>query len=132
MYTLLHKKIKGKPYSIRHYRGFPKLFLENQALLGFHEAKTGVECGSWVTQAGHLVRLRQDERGQVWLEPVSELHLRRRLSLVANVVHATGAHNEQVWHVFPSLTLMRDVLAMDVWPFAPVEGIVETPIVRPA
>ena len=47
MYTLLHKKIKGKPYSIRHYRGFPKLFLENQALLGFHEAKTGVECGSW-------------------------------------------------------------------------------------
>src|SRR5438105_13659473 len=48
MYTLLHKKIKGKPYSVRHYRGFPKLFLENQALLGFHEAKTGVECGSWV------------------------------------------------------------------------------------
>src|SRR2546421_6278479 len=50
MYTLLHKKIKGKPYSIRHYRGFPKLFLENQALLGFHEAKTGVECGSWVNR----------------------------------------------------------------------------------
>ena len=44
---LLLKKIKGKPYSVRHYRGFPKLFLENQALLGFHEAKTGVECGSW-------------------------------------------------------------------------------------
>src|SRR5205823_15036472 len=51
MYTLLHKKIKGKPYSIHHYRGFPKLFLENQALLGFHEAKTGVECGSWVDHA---------------------------------------------------------------------------------
>src|SRR5881275_1716535 len=50
MYTLLHKKIKGKPYSIRHYRGFPKLFLENQALLGFHEAKTGVECGSWANE----------------------------------------------------------------------------------
>src|SRR5438105_588439 len=49
MYTLLHKKIKGKPYSVRHYRGFPKLFLENQALLGFHEAKTGVECGSWAS-----------------------------------------------------------------------------------
>src|SRR5207248_8715199 len=81
-------------------------------------------------QAGQLVRLRQDGRGHVWLEPVSELHLRRRLSLVADVVHATGAHHEQVWHVFPSLTLMRDVLAMDVWPFPPVEGIVETPIVR--
>jgi hypothetical protein len=81
-------------------------------------------------QAGQLVRLRQDERGHVWLEPVTELHLRRRLSLVADVVHATGVHNEQVWHVFPSLTLMRDVLAMDVWPFPPVEGIVETPIIR--
>jgi len=53
MYTLLHKKIKGKPYSIRHYRGFPKLFLENQALLGFHEAKTGVECGSWAKGLRH-------------------------------------------------------------------------------
>jgi hypothetical protein len=42
MYILLHKKIKGKTYSIRHYIGFPKLFLENQALMGFHEAKTGV------------------------------------------------------------------------------------------
>jgi DNA polymerase-1 len=82
-------------------------------------------------QAGQLVRLRQDERGHVWLEPMTELHLRRRLSLVADVVHATGVHNEQVWHVFPSLTLMRDVLAMDTWPFPPVEGIVETPIVRP-
>jgi hypothetical protein len=28
--------------SIRHYRGFPNLFLENQALMSLHEAKTGV------------------------------------------------------------------------------------------
>src|SRR6266700_6779130 len=39
-------------------------------------------------QAGQLVCLHQDERGHVWLEPVTELHLRRRLSQVANVVHA--------------------------------------------
>src|SRR5467141_3620729 len=64
-------------------------------------------------QAGQLVRLRQDDRGHIWLEPVSELHLRRRLSQVANVVHATGDHHEYVWHVFPSLTLMRDVLVME-------------------
>ena len=44
-------------------------------------------------QAGQLVRLRQDERDHVWLEPVTEIHLRRRLSLVADVVHATGVHN---------------------------------------
>src|SRR6266436_3896725 len=75
-------------------------------------------------QAGQLVRLRQDERSHVWLEPVTELHLRRRLSQVADVVHATGAHNEQIWHVFPSLTLMRDVLVMEAWPLPPVEGIV--------
>src|SRR2546428_817415 len=55
-------------------------------------------------QAGQLVRLRQDERSHVWLEPVTELHLWRRLSQVADVVHATGAHNDQIWHVFPSLT----------------------------
>jgi hypothetical protein len=27
--------------------GFATLFLDNQALMGFHEAKQGVECGSW-------------------------------------------------------------------------------------
>jgi DNA polymerase-1 len=53
------------------------------------------------------------------------------LSQVANVVHAAGDHHEHIWHVFPSLTLMRDVLVMETWPFPPVEGIVETPILRP-
>jgi hypothetical protein len=81
-------------------------------------------------QAGRLVRLRQDERGQAWLEPVTDLHLRHRLSQIADVVHASGAH-DQVWHVVPPLALLRDVLAMETWPFPPVEGIVETPIVRP-
>src|SRR4030095_6487633 len=31
-------------------------------------------------QAGRLVRLRQDERGQAWLEPVAGPHLRRQPS----------------------------------------------------
>src|SRR5215471_3123691 len=82
-------------------------------------------------QAGRLVRLRQDERGQTWLEPVTDLHLRRRLTQVADVVHVSGAPAEHAWHVFPSLTLLRDVLALESWPFPPVESIVETPIVRP-
>ena len=81
-------------------------------------------------QAGRLVRLRQDEQGQAWLEPVSDLHLRHRLSQIADVVYATS-DPDQVWHVIPSLALMRDVLARETWPFPPVEGIVETPIVRP-
>ena len=82
-------------------------------------------------QAGRLVRLRQDERGQAWLEPVTDLHLRRRLTQVADVVHVSGDQGEHAWHVFPSLTLLRDVLAMEHWPFPPVESLVETPIVRP-
>src|SRR5262245_64875400 len=41
-------------------------------------------------QAGRLVRLRQDERGQAWLEPVTDLHLRRGLTKVADVVHVCG------------------------------------------
>src|SRR5438876_5556791 len=81
-------------------------------------------------QAGRLVRLRQDERGQAWLEPVTDLHLRHRLSQIADVVQTTGNH-DQVWHVVPSLALLRDVLAMETWPFPSVEGIIETPIVRP-
>jgi hypothetical protein len=82
-------------------------------------------------QAGRLVRLRQDERGQSWLEPMTDLHLRHRLSQVADVVQVSGGRGEQVWHVFPSLSLMRDVLSMETWTFPPVAGLVETPIVRP-
>jgi len=72
-------------------------------------------------QAGRLVRLRQDERGQAWLEPVTDLHLRHRLSQIADVVQVSG---DQVWHVVPSLAFMRDILAMESWPFPPVEGLV--------
>jgi DNA polymerase-1 len=80
-------------------------------------------------QAGRLVRLRHGERG-AWIEPVQEYALRRRLSQVADVVHASG-DGEQTWHTYPSLSLMRDVLAMDTFPFPPLDGITETPIVRP-
>ena len=62
---------------------------------------------------------------------MTDLHLRHRLSQVADVVQVSGAHHEQSWHVFPSLSLMRDVLAMETWTFPPVAGLVETPIVRP-
>src|SRR5262252_9501006 len=41
MYTILTSKSKGRMHSIRHYIGFSTLFLENQALMAFHEAKTG-------------------------------------------------------------------------------------------
>jgi DNA polymerase-1 len=80
------------------------------------------------TQSGHLVRLRDNERGH-WIEPVNEYALRRRLTQVADVVHQSG-DGERTWHIFPTLSLMRDVLAMDVLPFPLLEGITETPIVK--
>jgi DNA polymerase-1 len=81
-------------------------------------------------QANRLVRVRRDNQGQVWCEPLTELHLRRRLTQVADVV-AASQDGEQFWHVFPSLSVLRDVLAMDTWPFPPLDGLVETPILRP-
>jgi DNA polymerase-1 len=81
-------------------------------------------------QGGRLVRLRQDDRGHAWLEPVNEYMLRRRVTHVADVMHASG-DGEHHWHVFPSLSLMRDLLAMDTWPLPSLAGIIETPILRP-
>lgn len=78
-------------------------------------------------QAGRLVRLRHSERG-AWIEPVHEYALRRRLTQVADVVHASG-DGERTWHIWPTLSLMRDMLAMDLFPFPPLEGITETPLV---
>jgi hypothetical protein len=68
--------------------------------------------------------------GHVWIEPLTEMHLRHRLTQVADVVHASQ-DGEQHWHVWPSLSLMRDILAMDAWSFPPLDGVVETPILRP-
>ena len=81
------------------------------------------------TQSGRLVRLRYNERGH-WIEPVNEYALRRRLTQVADVVHRSG-DGENHWHVFPTLSLMRDILAMDTFPFPSLEGIIETPLVKP-
>ena len=82
-------------------------------------------------QSGRIVRLRRDERGQrTWIEPVTDIILRRRLTQVADVVRESG-DGERRWHVFPSRSVLLDVLAMDAWPFPPLEGIVETPILRP-
>src|SRR5207245_11380322 len=82
-------------------------------------------------QAERLVRLRQDERGQAWFEPVTDLHLHRRLTQVADVVHVSGDQAEHAWHVCPSLTLLRDVLAMAHWPFPPVESLARPTLRRP-
>ena len=79
-------------------------------------------------QSGRLVRLRDNERGH-WIEPVAEYALRHRLTQVADVVHESG-DGEHHWHVFPTLSLMRDILAMDAYPFPSLEGIIETPIVK--
>jgi len=81
-------------------------------------------------QSGRIVRLRRDERGQAWIEPSLDIILRRRLTQVADVVRESG-DGERRWHVFPSRSVLLDVLAMDAWPFPPLEGIVETPILRP-
>jgi hypothetical protein len=47
MYILLHKKIKGKTSSIRHYIGFRNASLKTKHLWAFMKPKQGVECGSW-------------------------------------------------------------------------------------
>ena len=79
-------------------------------------------------QSGKIVRLRRDERGQkTWIEPATDIILRRRLTQVADVVRESG-DGERRWHVFPSRSVLLDVLAMDTWPFPGLEGIVETPI----
>src|SRR5712691_8763457 len=86
---------------------FPRVMVNNRPLREItadivqvlHTANTPPRL---FVQAGQMVRLRQDERAQAWLEPVTDLHLRHRLSHIADVVHVTGEQGEHAWHVFPS------------------------------
>ncbi len=89
MYILLHKKIKGKTYSIRHYIGFPNLSLENQALMGFHEATTGSRVRKLGQQrqeagGGALIDQQTEKLQRGGIDPVQIFHHKEHRLLGGN------------------------------------------------
>lgn len=79
-------------------------------------------------RGGELVRIRTNERGEPFIEALSESALRGHLARAANWVMIK---KEEPVAVPPPMELVRDILSLPSWDFSPLDAIIETPTLRP-
>jgi hypothetical protein len=79
-------------------------------------------------RAGRLVRVRQDENGTPQIQTMEDSHVKGRLARVADFVRATEKGETKV---SPPDVVVKDIQALDGWPFPPLEAVVESPVMRP-
>lgn len=79
-------------------------------------------------RGGELARVSPDERGRPLIERLGEASLRGVMARVADFVKVGGG---DYVHIPPPLDIVRDVLTLGKWPFPPLTGVVETPVIRP-
>jgi hypothetical protein len=79
-------------------------------------------------RAGRLVRVREDENGIPEIQAMEDSHVKGRLARVADFVRATEKGETRV---NPPDWTVKDIQALDRWPFPALEAVVEVPIMRP-
>ena len=79
-------------------------------------------------RAGRLVRVRQDENGTPQIQTMEDSHVKGRLARVADFVRVTEKGETRV---SPPDVVVKDIQALDGWPFPPLEAVVESPVMRP-
>ncbi len=78
-------------------------------------------------RAGELVRIRTNERGEPFIEPLSESAMRGHLARAADYVIFK---NEGFFPTPPPMELVRDILSLPSWDLPPLDSIIETPTLR--
>ena len=99
--------------------------ITQDALLALEKANMPPE---YFVRSGALVRFKVDEQLIPMLELVDEFMLISRLARVANF-HTRS--NRKKTPCDPPVKVAKDILALGSWPFPPIIGIVEAPILRP-
>jgi hypothetical protein len=79
-------------------------------------------------RAGRLVRVREDENGTPQIQVMEDSHVKGRLARVADFVRITEKGETRV---NPPDVVVKDIQALDGWPFPPLEAVVESPVMRP-
>jgi hypothetical protein len=79
-----------------------------------------------------LARVRVDERGQPLTDPYNQDSMLHHMSMVADFFSARLDKGMFVLNpVYPPKAVAQNVLATPTWPFPILEGVVETPTIRP-
>lgn len=112
--------------------GLPKVYITNRPLRNITaEAVAALETANdppkLFVQGGRLTRIRTDEYGQPVVEAVSESAMRYLIARSAECVIATK--NGDVPKA-PPAHLVQDVMACPAWPFPPLVGVTEVPVLR--
>jgi hypothetical protein len=79
-------------------------------------------------RAGRLVRIREDENGVPEIQIMEDSHVKGRLARVADFIRIT---EKGATKVNPPDWTVKDIQALDSWPFPALEAVVESPIMRP-
>jgi len=79
-------------------------------------------------RAGRLVRVREDENGIPEIQVMEDNHVKGRLARVADFVRTTEKGETRV---NPPDWTVKDVQALERWPFPALTAVVEVPIMRP-
>lgn len=83
-------------------------------------------------RSGFLSRIRTDELQTSFIEPLSDVALRGRLARIANF-YSERTYKKTTFKdpVPPPYEIVRDILSIGAWPFPRIEGLIETPTIRP-
>lgn len=79
-------------------------------------------------RGGELVRVKIDETARASIEMVGDHELRCRLAEVADFYRP--GKNENI-STYPPIPVVQNVRALGEWPFPPLEGVTEIPVMRP-
>jgi hypothetical protein len=93
------------------------------------ESLAALAGASIYQRTARLVQVQRDEHHQHHVQALEVPHLRGLLSRRANFYSLTVKGNRM--GCVPPKTVVEDLLARGDWPFPPLDGVVETPCLRP-
>lgn len=131
----IRKKLqKEKKEAFLDHSTFPSIIVSNRQLrdIADESLKIAYEANNppvLFVRSGSLTRIVQgkDKTESPRIEPLNMDALRARLTRVANFYADNG---EFYTDTFPPRTVCENILARGTWDFPPLDGIIQTPIVR--
>jgi len=138
----LEELVRGLPRRLADYWGWdgrlddgelPKIVVNNRHLREVTaEALSALAARNdppeLFVRAGRLVRVREDENGIPEIQVMEDSHVKGRLARVADFVRTTEKGETRV---NPPDWAVKDVQALERWPFPALTAVVEVPIMRP-
>lgn len=114
----------------------PWIQVNNVELPDITEAsiKALTKLGGTFVRSNELVRVRIDEKNRAGIETMSEAALRGRMARAA--VYYTERYNAKTDSrtetiVAPPVNAVQDVMTVGDWPFPALDGVIESPTMRP-